>query len=77
MREPTEIAFGIPPLLRNLLFLPLLVGLLCALAVVFAALAWKNGYWKRIKRVHYTLVTVAGLAFLWWLNYWNLLGWQF
>jgi hypothetical protein len=28
-------------------------------------------------RVHYTLVTVAAVAFMWFLNYWNLLGWRF
>jgi hypothetical protein len=24
-------------------------------------------------RVHYTMVTLAGLAFVWFLHYWNLL----
>jgi hypothetical protein len=27
--------------------------------------------------LHYTLVTVAAVAFVWFLNFWNLLGWRF
>jgi hypothetical protein len=27
--------------------------------------------------VYYTLGTAAALAFVWFLNQWNLLGWQF
>jgi hypothetical protein len=37
----------------------------------------KNNYWGIATRVHYTLVTVAAVAFVWFLNYWNLLGWRF
>jgi hypothetical protein len=36
-----------------------------------------NSYWGIGARVHYTLVTVAAVAFVWFLNYWNLLGWRF
>jgi hypothetical protein len=39
-------------------------------------LAWKRGYWTLARRIHYTLVTLAGLAFAWWFNYWNLIGWK-
>jgi hypothetical protein len=30
-----------------------------------------------VSRLHYTLVTVAALAFVWFLNYWNWLGWRY
>ncbi|HZD59357.1 MAG TPA: serine hydrolase domain-containing protein [Anaerolineae bacterium] len=46
-------------------------------ALVYTVLAWKNSYWGIAARVHYTLVTVAAVAFVWFLNYWNLLGWRF
>ncbi len=36
----------------------------------------KTRYWNPGARVHYTLVTLAALAFIWFLNYWNLLGWR-
>ncbi len=28
-------------------------------------------------RIHYTLVTAALVAFIWWLDFYNLLGWKF
>jgi hypothetical protein len=46
-------------------------------SLVYSVLAWKNSYWGIAARVHYTLVTVAAAAFIWFLNYWNLLGWRF
>ncbi len=42
----------------------------------FTTLVWRNGYWSTQGRVHYTLVTLAALALVWWLNYWNLLGFR-
>jgi hypothetical protein len=46
-------------------------------ALVHTALAWKNRCWGIAARVYYTLVTVAAVAFVWFLNYWNLLGWRY
>lgn len=54
----------------------LLAGLTAA-AVVLAAAAWIRGYWRPAGRIHYTLVTLAAVALVWFLNYWNLLGWRF
>ncbi len=59
-----------------LLLLWLVPAILTVGTVVFAILAWKNRYWSTIARVHYTLVTLAALAIVWFLNYWNLLGWR-
>jgi hypothetical protein len=46
-------------------------------ALVYAVLAWKNRYWGVAFRAYYTLVTVAAVAFVWFLNQWNLLGWRY
>jgi hypothetical protein len=46
-------------------------------SLVYSVLAWKKSYWGIAARVHYTLVTLAAVAFVWFLNYWNLLGWRF
>ena len=35
--------------------------------------AWKDRYWGVGSRAYYTLGTVA-VAFVWFLDYWNLLG---
>ncbi len=56
------------------------VGVLSAVltiaALVYTVLAWKNSYWGIAARVYYTLVTGAAVAFVWFLNTWNLLGWR-
>jgi CubicO group peptidase (beta-lactamase class C family) len=52
-----------------LLGLPLTLGI-----VVLAALAWKNSYWNVVSRVHYTLVALAAVLFIVFLNNWNLIG---
>jgi CubicO group peptidase (beta-lactamase class C family) len=52
-------------------------AVLTAGALVYTALAWKNSYWGIAGRAYYTLVTVAAIGFVWFLNYWNLLGWRF
>jgi hypothetical protein len=62
------------------LYLPLLLWLSAAVltmgALGFTALAWKNRYWGVMGRVHYALVTLAAVVFIWSLNFWNLLGWR-
>ncbi len=49
--------------------LPMVVALLG-----FTALAWKDHYWRLWGRVHYTVVTVASVAFLAFLLNWHLLA---
>ena len=68
-----NIVFGYPPELTYLLVIPVLTAVLAAGLVVFTILAWKNRYWRLAGRIHYTLVTLAALAFAWFLNYWNFL----
>jgi CubicO group peptidase (beta-lactamase class C family) len=67
-----------PPLIIKIaLGLGLLAAMLTAGALVYTVLAWKDGYWGVAFRIYYTLVTVAAVAFVWFLNYWNLLGWRY
>jgi uncharacterized membrane protein YuzA (DUF378 family) len=58
------------------LFLPLIGITLTFGAVAFTVLAWVKGYWNVWDRLHYTVVTAAALAFIAWLNYWNLIGFK-
>jgi hypothetical protein len=67
-----------PPLiLKIVLGLGVLAAMLAIGALVYTALAWKDSYWSLAFRAYYTLVTVAAVAFVWFLNYWNLLGWRY
>lgn len=79
LASPTEAEFiyAIPPW-QNALFAAALIAAALALgSALFAVLAWKNGYWSIAGRMHYTLVVLALLAFVWWLNNWNLLEFRF
>jgi hypothetical protein len=69
--------FGVPLTYSIVLGLGVLAAVLTAGALVYTVLAWKNSYWGIAARAYYTLVTVAALAFVWFLNYWNLLGWRY
>ena len=75
--QPMEIIYSIPSSMTGLFTIPLIAAILALASAVFAALAWKDSYWSLLERIHFTLVTLALLAFIWWLNNWNLLGYRF
>jgi hypothetical protein len=41
--------------------------------IVFCVAVWRRRPWGMAWRIHFTLVTVAGMLFLWFLADWNLL----
>ena len=75
--DPMEFMFGVPSALKFLLILPILSAFLTIGALFFGYVGWKNKYWTVCGRLHYTLVVLASLFFLWFLAYWNLLGFHF
>lgn len=77
LRKPEEITFGVPPLLRVSLVAAMLGVTLAPFALIFALVAWQRGFWNRRGRLHYALVALVAAGFVWWLNYWNLLGFRF
>jgi hypothetical protein len=64
-------------MLKIILGVGVVSAVLAAGALAYAVLAWKKRWWGRAARVYYTVAAVAALAFVWFLNYWNLLGWRF
>lgn len=71
------VAFGISTLLAAMLGVTLCGAILGLATPVFALLAWKDGHWSIWGRIHYSVLAVSALAFVWWLNYWNLLGFRY
>jgi hypothetical protein len=69
-----SISYGIPTLLPILLLLPPLTAILSVGLLAGSILAWKDRYWSKGGRLHYSLLTVVVLAFTLWLYYWNLFG---
>jgi len=74
--HPSEL-HGISLIVEIVMGLGVLAAVLTAGALVYTVLAWKNRYWGIAYRVYYTLVTIAATAFVWFLNYWNWLGWRY
>jgi hypothetical protein len=67
---------AITPLAQAALALALLATVLTAGVLVYAGLAWRRQWWSLGGRLHYSLVALTTLAFIWELNYWNLLGFR-
>lgn len=74
--DEMKLIFGVPTEVKILLAFPLISALLTVLAFVFMIKAWLKKYWTRCARIHYTLVVLASIATLWFLNFWNLLGYR-
>ncbi|AHF98792.1 beta-lactamase [Halostagnicola larsenii XH-48] len=61
-----------PPLAFEVLFVLPLLGIAgTAVSAFYAVTAWREGYWSRRSRIHYTLVVCAMAGFCWLLYYWN------
>ncbi len=72
-----EFVYGTPPVVIALLCLPLITTLLTAFLPIFTILAWEHAYWSFTQRLYYSTVTLAALAYIPFLYYWNLLGFRF
>lgn len=75
-RPPSEV-HPVTWMAKIVLGLGVVSAVLTAGALIYTALAWKEHYWGIAFRSYYALVTVAAVAFVWFLNYWNLLGWRY
>jgi hypothetical protein len=73
LARDTGVLYGIPPLVRFDLMLPLAAALLSVVLPFCAWRAWREGYWSRLARVHYTWCAFAAVAFVPFLRYWKLL----
>jgi pimeloyl-ACP methyl ester carboxylesterase len=64
------LAFGLPAKAAPLFVLPPLAAVLAVGMLVLGWWVWMKGVWTVTGRVHYTMVTLAALAFTWFLIYW-------
>lgn len=60
-----------------LLTIPVIASVFTVGTFICAIFVWKNKYWDLKNRLHYTMVLAALIIFMWWLNFWNLLGYNF
>lgn len=70
------IAFEITPAMKIVLGLSLAMPFLAFFMVFFTAHAWATNKWGLVARIHYSIVSVTAVAFVWMLNAWNVLGFR-
>ena len=73
----TMITYGQISTINIILAAWLLAAVLTIVLTAMTVWVWRKRFWGVMARVHYTLVTLAALAFVWFLNYWNLLGFRY
>jgi hypothetical protein len=72
MSDLNSLVFGLPPAVNALMVAPYILAVLVVGMLVFAVLAWVKKYWTLTGRIFYTLLALAAVAHVWFLNYWNL-----
>ena len=72
-----DLVIEVPLEMIALLALPLLTCILAIGMVFVATVSWKHEYWSTGSRLYYSVVTLVTLGFIWFLYYWNLLGFHF
>ena len=72
-----KLVYGVPPVAVGFFCLPILTTVLSLLLLILMLTVWRKTLWSLGARSHYTLVTIAAIAFIPLLIYWNLLGFQF
>jgi len=77
LSDPMELMFGVPSALKVFLLFPIISAVLTIGVLIYTVLAWKEKYWTGCARFHFTLIALASLIFIWFLNYWNLFGFRF
>lgn len=74
---PNLVWYGVPFSLTLLLTIPCLTAGLTACVIGLCWFSWRDKYWSLFHRFHYSLVTLASLAFVGFLLHWNLLGFHY
>ena len=72
-----QLRFGIPTEYYVLLAIPMLTALLTLVLLGGTFLSWVRGYGSILGKMAYSVIVINSMVFIWWLNYWNLLGYQF
>ncbi|HUS25685.1 MAG TPA: serine hydrolase domain-containing protein [Candidatus Binatia bacterium] len=75
--EIDELIYAWPPVFKAALAFPLIAIPLTLAMLWLAVRAWREGWWTGWARARYTVVALLFAAFLWSLNFMNLVGYKF
>jgi hypothetical protein len=59
--------------IERLLWLPVALGAIAVLQILYAYRAWLRGFWWWLRRLHFSGLAAANAALGWWCWYWKLL----
>ncbi|NMM63729.1 beta-lactamase family protein [Clostridium sp. P21] len=71
-----DMNFGLPNIFYALLSGLMATSILTIFNVVFTFIIWRKKHWALTKRGCYTVITIASVLFICFLNYWNMLGFK-
>lgn len=77
LSDPMQVVYGLSPSAQSLFWLPLLAALLTAVALVGSLQAWRRKRSSFMGRVAFTMLVLAMGLFIWQLDVWNLLGFNY
>lgn len=77
LSDPEKLMYGVPFSLKILLVIPFVAIVSAVGVLIFSITVWIKNYWNWCSRLYYLLILAAFVAFLWFLEYWNLLGFKF
>ena len=75
--DPQEFVYGISLFLKIVLVLPFIIIFLEVISIWLMIKNWNLREMSTIGLVYQTIVTIATLAFIPWLMYWNLIGFNY
>lgn len=70
-------AFGVSTLAVVMLTILVIASVLSIFLLIFYILAWQDRNWSMIGRIYYLIFMIVVVGFILWLNYWNLLGYNY
>ena len=77
MMNEEQFAFGVPFIIKALLVLPLINMILSLAFIIFFIKSWKDEHWNFKRRLGYIFTAFIFIGFAFYLNYWNLIGFQY
>jgi CubicO group peptidase (beta-lactamase class C family) len=72
-----SVQYGVPSWLTATLVVPIVAAALTAGMAGMSVAAWSRRWWTITGRLLYCLLTLAAVFFVWFVAYWNLLGFRY
>jgi len=69
--------YGLPKIIYVAQVIPFIGIIFLLVTLFFLIKSWFKNDSTILKRILFSIVTLAAFGFVWFLNYWNLLGWRF